>query len=562
MLLHPPEWIREYRAAGFWNDDTWDSLFSGWVRACPDKLALADPPNRESVDGQHPRRLTWAEIDHEVDRVSGLLTEAGIQRGDVVAVQLPNTVELVITLLAIARLGAIATPFPVTFRRHEVIVLGRHVGIKGFVTTGRVGNHYVAKEVVEWARLIPTLQVVCSFGTELPAAGVVPLHQRSATPPRRRNADPNEVVTICWTSGTESTPKAVPRAHYDWLAIARICVTAPKLTADDVILNPFPVTNMAGIGGMMLPWLISGSVLVQHHPLDLKVFLGQIAKERANYTVAPPHALNMLLADERAAAAADLSSIRCIASGSAPLSPTMVAGFQQRWGISILNMFGSNEGVALLSDPDTIPDPTERAAYFPRPDAPELADTIAAMAGLRTRLVDITTGATITEPGRPGELRIAGPTVFAGYLNDRGQVDQPFDKHGYFATGDVFELAGDRGQYLRYVDRVKDIIIRGSNNVSAAEVEQMLQRHPSVAEVAAIGVPDSILGEKVCAVVVPAPNAEPPTLEALRTFMDRNGVAEYKQPERLEIVEALPRNSLGKVLKRELRTKFGRKPAA
>src|SRR5690606_22760068 len=146
-----------------------------------------------------------------------------------------------------------------------------------------------------------------------------------------------------------------------------------------------------------------------------------------------------------------------------------------------------------------------------------------------------------------------GPTVFAGYLNAHGSVDQPFDKHGYFATGDVFELAGDGGRYLRYVDRVKDIIIRGSNNVSAAEVERFLQDHPAVAEVAAIGVPDPIQGEQVCAIVVPAPGADPPSLDELRGYMQRRGVAAFKHPERLEIADSLPRNSLGKILKRELR---------
>src|SRR5690606_9119609 len=149
MLLHPPEWIREYRTAGYWSDDTWPALLTRWVHSKPHTVALVDPPNRDKIDGQPPQRYTWAQLDSEVHRVAGLLYEAGVRADDRIGIQLPNTADLVIALLAVTRLGAIASPFPVTYRRHEVIVLGRHAGLSGYLTTNRVEEHDLAEEVVD-----------------------------------------------------------------------------------------------------------------------------------------------------------------------------------------------------------------------------------------------------------------------------------------------------------------------------------------------------------------------------------------------------------------------------
>ena len=156
-----------------------------------------------------------------------------------------------------------------------------------------------------------------------------------------------------------------------------------------------------------------------------------------------------------------------------------------------------------------------------------------------------------TEPGRPGELRVAGPTVFAGYL-DGEHRPSPFDERGRLRTGDLFEIAGDRGQFLRFVDRVADVIIRGGTNIAPAELEALIAEHPAVAEVAVVGDPDPVLGERVAAVVTPAPGADL-TLDGLTAFLRGHRIASYKLPERLDVRRALPRNAIGKLLKRELR---------
>ncbi|WP_157245680.1 class I adenylate-forming enzyme family protein [Nonomuraea typhae] len=485
----------------------------------PGDLAIVDPANKaDHLDGP-VKRLTWAQLDAEISRTAGVLHAHGIGPGDVAAVQLPNSVELAVTFLAILRLGAVVTPFPVQYRAYELGLLLPLSGAK-LLVSGRESRAPAGTPVLTWPGDLGT-------ATAAPA------------PPYR--ADPGDRVTICWTSGTEATPKGVPRCHHDWLAVEELCTAAPALTRDDVILNPFPMVNMAGIGGVFLPWLRSGAVLVQHHPFDLPTYLGQIAAENVTYTLAPPALLTLLLHKEVPIP----PSLTRIGSGSAPLPPSMVRGWQERHGIAIINFFGSNEGITLLSDPEHMPDPEIRARYFPRPGAPGAP---ALLDRVRTKLV-AHGGEEITEPGVPGELRISGPTVFAGYLPGTAAAD-PFDEDGYLRTGDLFELAGEHGQYLRYVDRAKDLVIRGGMNIAPAELEALLAGHPSVAEVAVAGYPDEVLGEKVCAVVVPKGAI---TLESVVAFLRDKGIASYKLPERLEVVEALPRNPVGKILKRELK---------
>lgn len=546
--LHPPERIADFVARGWWTDETWDSLLRHHAGTNAEGVAVVDAPNRETFMHGAPRRWTWGQLDAAVDALAGVMAEQGVGDGDTVGIQLPNSTELVQALLAVARIGAVASPFPVQFREYEIEQLGQLAGVRSMITATRVLDRNGAEMALKLKPAIPSLELVLAFGDDV-AGEAVPLDGAlaavTAASPSFPPPDPAGIVTVCWTSGTESTPKGVPRTHHDWLAIARATVDGVALTAGDVLLNPFPMVNMAGIGGMLLPWLISGSRLVQHHPFDLPTFLRQVAEERVTYTVAPPALLTMLLGMEEMLAKADLSSLRIIGSGSAPLSPAMVKGWQERYGINVTNFFGSNEGVALLGDPASIPDPEARARFFPRSPA---------VAGLRTKLVDLDTGDEITEAGRAGELCVAGPTVIAGYLGGAGA--DAFSDDGFFRTGDVFELvATDDGEprYYRFVDRAKDLIIRGGMNISPAELESLSISHPKIADIAVVGVPHPTMGETAVAVVVPADPGDSPTLDDLVSHLQAKNIASYKLPERLEVVPALPRNPVGKVLKRDLR---------
>ncbi|HTJ35721.1 MAG TPA: class I adenylate-forming enzyme family protein [Dactylosporangium sp.] len=562
--LHPPERVAEYTARGWWSQDTMDALLRAQVARQPDRLAVVDPANKDALVGTEPRRLTWRELDTETDRLAAVLLGLGAEQGDVLAVQLPNTVELVVAYLAAWRIGLIVTPFPVQFREHEIVAMAGLAEAGFLLTAGRIGERAHAQEVAGYRAAIPSLRHVLAHGTDLPA-GVLPVDTLTAAAgdtaavgqyAAAHPADPNDCVTICWTSGTESTPKGVPRCHYDWLAICWATVEAPRLTEDDVLLNPFPMVNMAGINGMFLPWLRVGCVLVQHHPFDLPTFLAQIGAERATYTVAPPALLTLLLQRTELLAAADLTTLRQIGSGSVPLQPPMVRGWQERHGIGIINFFGSNEGISLLTDPHDVPDPEQRARFFPRYGVPGYTWSSRVTEWTSVRLVDPATGAEVTAPGVPGELRLKGPTVFAGYLHGE-RLASPFDEQGYLRTGDVFVIAGEHGQFLEYVDRAKDLVIRGGMNIAPAELEGLIAAHPAVADVAVVGYPDDVLGERVCAVVVPR-DGQQLDLSALVRFLQEQRIASYKLPERLQLRAALPRNPVGKILKRELRDEIAK----
>jgi acyl-CoA synthetase len=557
--LHPAERVREYREKGYWTDDTIDALLRARVAEFGDIPALVDPLNRDALTDGPARTLTWTQVDDEVSRLAQVLLDEGVTAGDAVGVQLPNTVEIVVAFLAIVRIGAIVVPFPVQYRAYELTRLSNVAGVKAFITAGRIGRRPAAAEMAELRGQVPSLRTLAVFGPDGPE-GAVPLDARIAAAGDRSaltahlaacTPDPNDCVTICWTSGTEAAPKGVQRTHYDWLAMSTATVEGPRLTADDVLLNPFPMVNMAGINGMFLPWLRVGGLLVQHHPFDLPTFLRQIGQHRATYTVAPPALLTALLHNDALLAQADISSLRVLGSGSAPLAPSLLQGWHDKYGLEILNFYGSNEGVSLLGTPQDIPDPAVRALYFPRYAAPGRHWSFSIARWTQARIVDPATGQEITEAGVPGELQIKGPAVFPGYLPASG-VPDPFESDGFLRTGDILEIAGDELEYLHYVDRSKDMVVRGGMKISAAEIETLVSGHPKVADVAVVGYPDEVLGERACVIVVPRPG-QVVTLAEIVGFLRGIGVATFKLPERLELRDELPRNPVGKILKRDLR---------
>ena len=562
--LHPPAKVADYQARGWWSDETVDQLLDRQVAERPDELAVVDPANRADLLGSAPRRLTWGELDAEVVSLAARLDDLGLRRGDVLGVQLPNAIELVEVYLAAWSLGIVVSPLPMQYRQREILGMANQAEFAAFVTSATFGGRSPVLDVLDVRDQVPSLRAVAVFGDPSELAdvpgGVESWAPAAATEAERaqvasrRADDPNDAndcLTICWTSGTESEPKGVPRAHLEWLAICWATVDAPRVVAEDVLLNPFPMVNMAGINGMFLPWLRTGCVLVQHHPFDLPTFLQQIAVERVTYTVAPPALLWMLLHNEELLAKADLSSLTRLGSGSVPLQPAMVRGWQEKFGIGVINFFGSNEGIGLLSSVEDFPDPDDRAQFFPRYGAPGVTWSSRLSEQVGVKLVDPATGDEITEPGVPGELRLDGPTVFAGYLNPEGRAN-PFDEEGYLRTGDIFEIAGDRDQFLRYLDRAKDLVIRGGMNIAPAELEGLIGDHPDVVDVAVIGDPDEVLGERVAAVVTLRPGATM-TLDELVAFLRGKQIASYKLPERLAVRDELPRNPVGKILKRELR---------
>ncbi len=568
MILVPREKIAAYTAQGWWGTTTLWQLFARHRRERSDAEAVADAPNRADFAHGAPRRLSWTQLGDAVDRFALALLDAGVRRDEVLVVQLPNTVEQFIVYLACARLGIVATPVPVQYREHELQHIVATTAAAAAVTFARIGKpqggHAAAAMFCALAAEQPSLRCVLAWGEAVPAAACdldaamagapdAAALARLAAAEREAAVDANDVFTVCWTSGTEATPKGVPRSHNEWLVVAPSIIEAAGLRDGARLLNPFPLVNMAGLSTAFATWLVLGATVVQHHPFALPVFLQQLREERIDYTVAPPAILNALLQNEQLLAGIDFARLSRIGSGSAPLSDWMVRGFEERYGVSIVNYFGSNEGAALSGNAADIPDPAQRAEFFPRAGVDGFQWSVSTTRKIRTRLVDVETGEEITVPGRAGEIRFAGPTIFSGYYQRPDLTVRAFDAQGFYKTGDLFEIAGDRSQFYRYVGRSKDLVIRGGVNISSEEIENLLMACPGVREAAVVGVPDAALGEKVCACIVPA-EGEAPVLAAITAFLrEHRKVAVYKLPEYLLALDALPRNPVGKILKRELR---------
>jgi acyl-CoA synthetase (AMP-forming)/AMP-acid ligase II len=534
MRTASPERIARCRERGWWGDHTAWTLFRAAVDGAPDAPALLDPPNRESFARGAPARLSWSALDARVSALRAYFAAAGVGEGAVVVMQLPNTVESVASYLALAALGAVVSPAPMQYGVHELRGIALLVQPVAYLSTRAFRDEdFLATRAAAFAPEVLLLDPAAAV-----AGGVVP-------PPAAVSAD--EVFTLCWTSGTTGTPKGVPRSHNQWLAQSLAMIDTgiePGMT----MLCPFPLVNMASLSGFFFPWLQQRCTLVLHHPLDLPVFLRQLQDERVAYTVVPPALLEMLLRKRELLAGVDLSALRLVASGSAPLSPWMVRTWQEEFGIGVINIFGSNEGLAFASGPRDVPDPERRATLFPRfgVDGIDWSNRIAAR--MRTRLADPASGEHISAPGVPGEMQIAGPNVIDGYFAAPETDRKVFTADGFFRTGDLFEIAGsgEDSRYYRFLGRCKDLINRGGMKISPEELDTLLAAHPKIAEAAVCGYPDAVLGERIRAVVVPRPG-ETLTLEELVAFLEECQVARFKLPEQLVLVEALPRNPLGKV---------------
>jgi acyl-CoA synthetase (AMP-forming)/AMP-acid ligase II len=559
LRTSPEKLARLYRERGAWGDTTIADLFRAAVAAEPDREALVDALNRAELDLGSPQRMTFAELAARVDKLELELLELGFEPGDKLLAQLPNIWEVVALYLACAELGLVLSPVAVQYRRHEFEYIVRLLEPVAFVTCRRFKGFDHAQQALELAGAGGFEAVV--VGADVPA-GVRGLSFGAATAQESGRAaayraahrpSADDIFTICWTSGTEGVPKGVPRSHNHWLAICIGHFEAALIAPGDRLLNPFPMINMAAIGGCFLSWLLARGTLLLHHPLDLKVYLRQIAVERPHYAIAPPAVLNMLIRDEQMLASVDLGSLRCIGSGSAPLAPDMIAGFRDRLGIEIVNIFGSNEGVSLMSGPGDIADPAKRAKYFPRFGRPDIEWPHKVAKHIETRIVDLETGREITEPGRPGELQIRGPTVFDGYFRAPEMTARAFTDDGYFRTGDMFEIVADeQGPRLyQFAGRCRLLIVRGGVKISPEEIDDVLAAVPEILEGATAGYPDEVMGERICAVVVPRPGKSI-TLEQLQKHFEARGVAVFKWPERLLVTTQLPRNPLGKVMRAEL----------
>jgi acyl-CoA synthetase (AMP-forming)/AMP-acid ligase II len=546
MRTSSPERIKSLTEKGYWGTERLHDHLERAARETPRAAAVIDQPNKENLCDLPPHRLDFAALDALSSHLASELLQRGISAGDRLLVQLPNISELVICYYACSKLGVIISPLPVQYSTHELSRFGAVLKPAAVITLVNFRGLRLAEQVRNALPGIP----VWTAGTDVLAGDGKPDLTALSDHQANNRADANDILTICWTSGTTGTPKGVPRSHNMWLAMARYTMAAGKYEPGEILLAPFPLINMAALGGFLFPSAIQGSTLVLHHPMDPPLYLQQLQDERATFTIAPPALLNQLAQQPALWAQCDFSSLRAFGSGSVPLSPAMIEKIEGDYGKPIINFYGSNEGISLFATPATAATPECRAKMFPRLGVAGMPWQGYSQESMITRVVDPDSGAEITAPGTPGELCIGGPAVFDGYLDHDGA--DIFTHDGLFRTGDLVEICGEPPNYYRIVGRCKDIINRGGMKISPSEIDTVLEGHPNLTEAAVCAYPDDMLGEKICACIVPRPDAEPPTLEQLCSWLLAQGIAKFKLPERLHLLDTLPRNPLGKVVRSEL----------
>jgi cyclohexanecarboxylate-CoA ligase len=514
-----------HHRAGHWRDRFVDEFVAEAARLRPDALAV--------VDGLV--RLTYAELERSVQSVAASLAALGVTRGEVVSWQLPNWYETVVLHHAVLRLGAVSNPIVPIYRQREVGYILAQAESRVVVVPETFRGFDYAAMIAQLRPDLPALQhVVIARSTG--AAQLTFDHLLSGDPgglaqvPRAAD-DP---ILLMFTSGTTADPKGVLHTHNTLDYENRSIIDVYGLNGDDVVFMPSPVTHITGLlYGLQLPAMLGTRVVLQDI-WEPTAALRLIDAERCSFAVAATPFLHGLVHHPELASF-DVTSLRVFACGGADVPPALIRQASDQLGCIATRVYGSTEFPTLsTSAPHATED--ERAG----------TDGLA-IGAAKYRIVD--EAGTDVAPGDNGELLVQGPELFPRYLRDSDN-DAAFTADGWFRTGDL--ASADAQQYVSIRGRKKDIVLRGGENISVTELENLLFEHPAVREVAVVAMPDPVLVERACAFVVPTPGAAP-SLEDLVEFLLGRQLAKQKCPERLELVGELPKTQSGKIQKFRLR---------
>jgi len=475
---------------------------------------------------QDGRALTFAEYHSQTERAAAGFARLGIGEGDVVSWQLPTWLESLVLVAALSRLGAVQNPILPIYRQKEVGFVCRQGQTKLLVVPPTFRGFDYETMARDIAAGQPGLDILL-------ADKVLPQGDPSTLPaPPEAPADPAD-LPVRWyyyTSGTTADPKGAQHTDASIKAAARGMCDRLEVTEGDRIGCVFPFTHVAG-AVYIFSALAYGCTMLVVETFDAETTPRVLADNGVTLAGAgtPFHMAYLAYQRNHPDEAPVFPDVRAFIGGGAPKPPQLHFDVKAELGsIGIVSGYGMTEApivtMASVRDSDTVLAETEGRA----------------VEGVDLVLVE-------------GEIRVKGPMVMRGYL-DSSLDAEAFDPDGYLRTGDLGVL--DDAGNVRITGRVKDIIIRNMENISAKEVEDLLFTHPKVADAAVIGLSDARTGERVCAVVVPADPADPPTLAEVLEFTVAEGLAKQKSPEQLEVVDVLPRNPTGKVLKYELRDRF------
>ncbi|MDX2932900.1 class I adenylate-forming enzyme family protein [Streptomyces ipomoeae] len=465
---------------------------------------------------QDDRTLTFGELRARAERVAAGLYDRGVRPGTVVAWQLPTRIETVLLSLALARLGAVQSPVIPFYRDREVGFALRESKAEFFAVPGE----WRGFDHTKMARRLDAEGIFEAYNT-LPEGDPDAL----PAPP----VDGTAVRWIYWTSGTTSDPKGVLHTDRSLIAGGSCLAHALRLTQDDVGSIAFPYAHIGGPDYLVM-LLLYGFPAVLFEHFALPAALEGYRKHGVTVAGGSTAFYSMFLAEQRKQPGTPVvPTLRLLAGGGAPKPPELYHWVVREMGVQLTHGYGMTEVPMITMG---APDDTVENLATTEGRPPE---------GMEIRIVD-------------GEVRLRGEAVCQGYL-DPAQTAEAFDADGFFVTGDLGRLTEEG--HLVLTGRLKDVIIRKGENISAKEIEDLLHRHPAVGDVAVIGLPDAERGERVCAVVEQPPGAAGLTLEAVTSYLRAEGLSVHKLPERLEVVDALPRNeTLRKVLKYKLRERY------
>jgi 2,3-dihydroxybenzoate-AMP ligase len=530
----PDDLADRYRAAGWWRGDTLGGLLRAWADRFGDDVAI--------VDGG--ARLSYRDLARAADRLAAHLHALGIAPGDRVLVQLPNGTAFVVLLFALCRLGALPVLAMPAHREHEI---GHLAGFSEAVAYAvpaelRGFDHLALARSVQARHPGLAHVLVTGAGAAGPGPDAIDLDALlAADPPSAAlppGPDPGDIALFLLSGGTTGLPKLIPRTHDDYAYNLRASAEVCGLDRDSAYLVALPIGHnfpLACPG--MLGTLAAGGRVVLAPSGDPATAFPLIAREGVTHTALVPALAIRWLDDAAGRAAADLSSLRVVQVGGARLAPEHARRVRPELGATLQQVFGMAEGLlnhTRLDDPDEV-----LVATQGRPLSP----------GDEIRVVD-PLGRPVAA-GEPGGLETRGPYTLRGYWRAPHHNARAFTPDGFYRTGDVVRLRPDGN--LVVDGREKDLINRGGEKISAEEVEDLILSHPAVASVAAVAMPDRVLGERTAAYAVLRPGADL-DLAGLVAHLRGRHVAAFKLPERLEVVPDLPLTSVGKVDKAALRT--------
>ncbi|HBA4536354.1 TPA: medium-chain fatty-acid--CoA ligase [Escherichia coli] len=518
-----------YRQQGLWGDASLADYWQQTARAMPDKIAVVD---------NHGASYTYSALDHAASCLANWMLAKGIESGDRIAFQLPGWCEFTVIYLACLKIGAVSVPLLPSWREAELVWVLNKCQAKMFFAPTLFKQTRPVDLILPLQNQLPQLQQIVGVDKLAPATSSLSLSQIIADNTPLTTAittHGDELAAVLFTSGTEGLPKGVMLTHNNILASERAYCARLNLTWQDVFMMPAPLGHATGfLHGVTAPFLIGArSVLLDIFTPD--ACLALLEQQRCTCMLgATPFVYDLLNLLEKQPA--DLSALRFFLCGGTTIPKKVARECQQR-GIKLLSVYGSTE-----SSPHAVVNLDDPLSRFMHTDG-------YAAAGVEIKVVD--DARKTLPPGCEGEEASRGPNVFMGYFDEPELTARALDEEGWYYSGDLCRM--DEAGYIKITGRKKDIIVRGGENISSREVEDILLQHPKIHDACVVAMPDERLGERSCAYVVLKAPHHSLSLEEVMAFFSRKRVAKYKYPEHIVVIEKLPRTASGKIQKFLLR---------